>query len=340
MPTHASTDAAASPDETAGGRPRAGPRLAVVDAARGAALLAMAGYHGLWDLGFLRLTPENYALGPAGKVAAHLIAGTFLLLVGIGLVLMNGAGIRPRPTLVRFARIAGAALLITGATAVAFPDSYIFFGILHCIAASSLLALPFLFLPPLATAAAAALVLAAPHAVAHPVLDEPALFFLGLGRLVPRTNDYVPLFPWFGMVLAGLALGRVALPALARSQAGAWQPRGRVARAAGFAGRHSLAAYLVHQPLLLALLSGVASLTGPNPRAGLAEFRADYLGTCTRSGGSPGACRIAARCTADSLRREALWAVQARAFTPAETLRARRLSQGCYEAAEGTAPPP
>ena len=73
------------------------PRLPIVDAARGAALAAMAAYHATWDLGYLQLTPENAALSPAGRVAAHLIAGGFLLLVGVGLVLMNGAGLRPRP---------------------------------------------------------------------------------------------------------------------------------------------------------------------------------------------------------------------------------------------------
>ncbi|WP_430913820.1 heparan-alpha-glucosaminide N-acetyltransferase [Methylobacterium sp. sgz302541] len=317
-----------------------GGRFAVIDVARGAALLAMAGYHATWDLGFLRLTPENHALSGPGKVAAHLIAGSFLVLVGIGLVLMNRSGLRPRAILIRFGRIAGAALLITVATVLAFPDSYIFFGILHCIAVSSLLALPFLRVPPAITATVAALVIAAPRLVAHPVLDAPALFFLGLGRLTPQTNDYVPLFPWFGTVLAGLALGQVALPVLARSRLGAWHPRTPIARAAALAGRHSLAIYLVHQPLLLAVLSGVAFVTGPNLKAGMPEFRRDYAANCIRTGGSPGACRIAARCTADALRRDKLWAFAPRAFTPAEQLEAQRLSQQCYEASEGTAAPP
>ena len=159
-------------------------RQAVIDLARAAALAAMAGYHALWDLGFLQLTPENYALAPAGRVAAHLIAGSFLVLVGIGLVLMNGRSLQVRPTLRRFARIALAAAAITAATWVAFPGSYIFFGVLHCIALSSLLGLPFLRLPVWLVALCAALVLAAPHLVHAPVLDAPGLQFLGLGRVV------------------------------------------------------------------------------------------------------------------------------------------------------------
>ncbi len=66
-------------------------RLAVIDFARGVALLAMALYHLTWDLGFLRLTPENAALSSVGKASAHGIAGSFLVLVGISLV-WQGAG--------------------------------------------------------------------------------------------------------------------------------------------------------------------------------------------------------------------------------------------------------
>ncbi|MCJ2111786.1 DUF1624 domain-containing protein [Methylobacterium sp. E-025] len=332
-PTFAPTNAPEAPAV-------ASRRIPAIDAGRAAALAAMAAYHLTWDLGYLRLTPENVALSPAGRVAAHVIAGTFLVLVGVGLVLMNGRGVRLRPTALRLLRVGGAAALITLATFYAFPDSFIFFGILHCIAVSSVLALPFLFVPAVVTALAGALVVALPHLVAHPLLDAPALFFLGLGRLTPQTNDYVPLFPWFGIVLLGVALGRIALPWFARSRAGLWQPRSRGARAATFAGRHSLAIYLVHQPLLLGALTGLVALTGPHPRAGLAKFRADYVETCTRTGGEPGSCRIAARCTADALRREGLWSVEGRGFTVPERMRAQGLSQRCYEASEGTAPPP
>ncbi|KQO96404.1 hypothetical protein ASF56_09160 [Methylobacterium sp. Leaf122] len=319
--------------------PRSSRRIDALDLARGAALAAMAAYHGLWDLGFLQLTPQNFALTPAGRLAAHGIAGAFLLLVGVGLVLANGDGVRWRPFALRLARIGGAALLITLATRLAFPQSYIFFGILHCIAVSSVLGLPFVFLPAPVTVLAATLVLAAPHVVGHPLLDAPELYFLGLGRGLPDTNDWVPLFPWFGMVLAGIALARIARPALTGSWLARWQARNAVARGAAFAGRHSLAVYLVHQPALLALFTGLVTLTGPHPEAGLAGFRKDYVGNCTRTGGELQACRIAARCTADALRRDGLWG-SGKPYSGEERARAQGLSQLCYEAAEGTAAPP
>ena len=309
-------------------------RLAIVDAARGAALAAMVAYHALWDLGHLRLTAENYAGTPAGRSVAEGIAGTFLVLVGVGLVLMNGRGVRLRPTLLRLARISAAALAVTVGTWITFPDAFVFFGVLHCIAVASVLGLPFLFVPLPVTALAAAVVIAAPHVLQAPVLDAPALLFLGLGSSPPRTNDYVPLFPWFGLVLAGIALGRLGLPRLAAARLGAWTPRAPLARTAVFAGRHSLAVYLIHQPVLLAVLTGVVALTGPNPRAGLRAFRADYVTICTRTGGEPPLCRIAARCTSDALRSEDLFREDGRPFSGTERLRAQAISQGCYAAVE------
>jgi uncharacterized membrane protein len=316
-------------------------RFAALDAARGVALLAMALYHLVWDAGFLRLTPENAALSPLGRAAAHGIAGSFLVLVGLSLVLERSRSGSWRPYLRRLGRIAGAAALISLATRVIFPDAWIFFGILHCIALSSVLALPALRIPLPATILAAALVLAAPTLTrlggeTPALLDAPALLFLGLGSRMPVTNDYVPLVPWFGLVLAGVAIGRLAWPRIAHSPVGTWRPRHRPGRLAAAAGRHSLAIYLVHQPVLLGILYAVAALTGPHPRAGQAQFLRDYRETCRQAGGTDEACRVAARCLLVRLREDGLWQeAQRDAFTPADRERAVAQSQRCFSAAGG-----
>lgn len=315
-------------------------RYAALDAGRGLALLAMALYHAMWDLGALRLTPENYALTPPGRMIAHGIAGTFLVLVGIGLVLMNGGRFAPKRFGLRFARIAAAAALVTVATYLTDPSSYIFFGILHCIAASSVLALPFVRAPGWAAAAGAAVVIAAPLWASGGPFDAPILSFIGLGRGTPQTNDYVPLFPWFGMVLVGVALARYGRDAVGRSRLADWSGTGWFGRGLSWAGRHSLAIYLIHQPILMALLTGLVTLTGPHPQAGVAEFRALYVRNCLATGGEGTACSRAAACVSDAFRRENLWADRPRSFTQAERQRAQSLSQTCYEAAEGTAPAP
>ncbi len=64
------------------------------------------------------------------------------------MVLAHGRGIRWQPFGKRLGMVAGAALLISIGTYIALPMNGIFFGILHNITVSSLVALAFLRLPP------------------------------------------------------------------------------------------------------------------------------------------------------------------------------------------------
>ena len=68
----------------------------------------------------------------------------------------------------------------------------------------------------------------------------------------PQTEDYVPLLPWFGVVLLGLYAGPY-LARLARQQQGVGESG--LVQLLAFGGRHSLVIYLLHQPLLLGVLS-------------------------------------------------------------------------------------
>lgn len=225
-------------------------RIAAIDLARGAAVLAMALYHLGWDLSFYGLIEADITREPAWQWAARLIAGSFLALSGVSLALAHRGHIRWRSFLRRLARVAGAALLITIATVFAFPDSPILFGILHCIAVSSLLGLAFLRAPAVLLVVSALLCLLAPLWLTRPWLDHPLLDFLGLGQSVRRANDYVPLLPWFAMVLFGILGGRL----IAASRGLRAPLTGPLGRGLSWAGRHSLVIYLVHQPLLLALI--------------------------------------------------------------------------------------
>lgn len=248
--------------ETGSARP-SGQRLVPIDAARGIALMAMAVYHFTWDLEFFGYAPPGMTTQGGWKLFARLIAGSFLFLVGFSLVLAHGRSIRWRAFGIRLAMVAGAALVITVATRIAMPDRFIFFGILHCIAVSSVLGLAFLRLPAVLTALVGIAVMLAPPYLASTVLGHGPLLWLGLSVFPVHSNDYVPLFPWFGPVLLGIASARLVvsrgwLSAIA-SMGGEQNP---VARPLAFAGRHSLAVYLIHQPVLIGLVY-LASLAFP-----------------------------------------------------------------------------
>lgn len=240
------------------------PRIPVVDVARGVALLAMAVYHFTWDLEFFGYAEPGLTAVGGWKLFARCIASSFLFLVGVSLVLAHGKGVRWPGFRRRWLMVAGSAAAITLATWYAFPDSFIFFGILHQIALASLLGLPFLRLPAILTALAAAAVIAAPHFLRNPLFDAWPLWWVGLSSVLPRSNDYVPLFPWFGAVLAGIAVAKFAMPtALPVRLAALGTPRWTAPLA--FAGRHSLAFYLIHQPVLIGALALFSVVAPPNP---------------------------------------------------------------------------
>jgi len=229
---------------------RSSQRIAALDLLRSAALLGMASYHFVYDLQMHGLVPPGFAVQGFFYWHARTVASTFLLLAGLGIWLSHGAGIRWPAFWRRMAKVGGAAALVSVATYIALPDWWIFFGILHCIALGSLLALPFLRLPALVTVAAGAFVVWASYALATPAMNAPLLRFIGLHTIPTMTVDFEPLFPWFGPILIGLGLGRLGSRFGLWNWLARWNAPGWV-RALGWPGRHSLAVYLLHQRFLL-----------------------------------------------------------------------------------------
>lgn len=255
------------------------PRIEVIDVARGIALLAMAVYHFAWDLEFFGYAEAGTMEHGGWRLFARADASSFLFLVGVSLLLAHGRRIRWRPFATRLVRIGAAAGAISLVTWYVVPSGFIFFGILHEIALASVLGLAFLRLPAIVTLIAAGFVVAAPHFLRTSFFDHPAWWWVGLSSHDPPSNDYVPLFPWFAAVLAGIALARLArdsavLTRLARLRPGAW------ARPADFAGRHSLAFYLIHQPVLIASVWVFAQIWPPATPARDAQFTRACMSQC------------------------------------------------------------
>jgi len=232
------------------------PRFAAIDIARGVAIVAMALFHFTWDLGpdFFGFISVNAVTNPALIVAARLIAGSFLFIVGVSLVLAHCNRFRRRPYLRRLAIIVAAAALVTIATRLAGPGSYVRVGILHGIAAASVTGLAFLRAPVWLVLVAAAAAFAAPALLASPTFNGAALLWLGLGTNVPAMIDYVPVLPWVGPTLLGIAATRWALAAGLDRRFGNRRPSNMIARGLAVAGRWSLPIYLIHQPILVGLI--------------------------------------------------------------------------------------
>ena len=225
-------------------------RLPGLDALRGLAIVAMIGYHFCFDLRYFGVTRSDFEHDIRWLAARSAILSSFLLIAGVSAVL---ASREPRPVrhwLRHIGVIAGAALLVSAGSALLFPRSFIWFGVLHAIAVSLLVAKPLVRRPWLAVAIGVA-VIAAGLGYANSAFDNRWLGWLGFMTAKPITEDYVPLFPWMGVLFIGIALGN----ALVANRFAVLVPLRALPRWLSFLGRHSLVVYLVHQPILLGLLA-------------------------------------------------------------------------------------
>jgi uncharacterized membrane protein len=315
------------------------PRIGILDTARGVALLAMASYHCTWDFEFFGYLDSGTAETGWLKIYARAIASTFLFLAGFSLVLANTPEIRWRSYFKRLGMIVAAAAAISIVTFIGMRDEWIFFGILHSIAAASIIGLLFLRLPAFATLLIAVLLAAgivvdnviAPFSLHSAVFDAPWLWWVGLSENLPRSNDYVPVFPWltpflFGLGMAQLAISFGWLRPLAKLGSG----RNLIARA----GRHSLIFYLVHQPLLFGLVY-LLSLVVPAPRPDpTLSYMRQCQASCIRSG-SETMCRSFCQCTLDKLQAQNLFSpLESGAIKADSDERINRIALQCSEQAQ------
>lgn len=130
------------------------------------------------------------------------------------------------------------------------------FGILHLLGICMLLAPCFERCPGVVLLLGGVLCIGLGPLAQAQVCSSPLLFPLGLRSAAFRSADYWPLVPHLGWFLLGIVLGRLlyptrtpCIPAL----------QGRL-RPLAFCGRHSLAIYLIHQPLLMLLFAGLSQL--------------------------------------------------------------------------------
>lgn len=216
----------------------------------------MTGFHFCFDLVQFRHLQADFYRDPFWTWQRSCILSLFLLCAGLGqaVAAQDGQG-WPRFWR-RWAQIAGCALLVSAASYLMFPRSFIHFGVLHGLTVMLLIARltagwgGWLWL-----AGAAVLLL---HRLLPPWLDAlglaeifngRALNWLGLVTRKPITEDYVPLLPWMAVLWWGMALGH-ALRARRAAIARWTSPAPWLA----WLGRWSLSWYMLHQPVLIGAL--------------------------------------------------------------------------------------
>lgn len=235
-----------------------GGRFDRLDALRGAAIVWMAVFHFCFDLNYFGFfTPKHsFTTDPLWTTQRAAIVSLFLFCAGMGQAIALEQGQSWPRFWRRWAQIAGCAVLVSLGSAWMFPRSWIAFGVLHGIAVMLILVR---LMAPLGQWLwlLGALAIGLPLLWRHEVFNTPWWHWTGLVTRKPITEDYVPVLPWLGVMVWGMAAGQW-LQAHARALLDGGVPR--VAQVLAWLGRWSLSFYMVHQPVLIGLLMAVVAL--------------------------------------------------------------------------------
>jgi uncharacterized membrane protein len=231
-------------------------RFPEIDFARGIAVVMMVVFHIAFDLYFLGIAPIPADSLP-WRVFAMSAAGLFLFLVGLSLSISASHARRKLSRnefilkyLKRGVGIFAIGIAITLVTWIILPGSFIVFGILHLIGLAVAVSPLYSGYSWQNLVAGSVIILLGPVVAA--IRGSGWLLWLGIHPQAFSSIDYTPVFPWLGVVLIGASVGSLAYPGGIRK----WHIAVPEIPGTAFCslGRHSLAIYLVHQPIILGIL--------------------------------------------------------------------------------------
>lgn len=236
-------------------------RYYLLDSLRGITLISMVLYHTMWDLIYMFGVDIPWYETRAGFVWQQSICWTFILLSGFCWSL-------GRKKLKRGLQVFGASVLISAVTLIAMPDNRVLFGVLSLLGTAMLLTIPLDRILKKVPSCMGVLTSFGLFMLTRNVNDG----YLGLGRKVwlrlpdewyanwltaylgfPAADfwstDYFSVLPWIFLFWTGYFLYHIV------------DKRGHMHWFCGFRnrfleaiGRHSLEIYLLHQPIIYAVL--------------------------------------------------------------------------------------
>jgi len=243
-------------------------RLHALDSIRGITLLSMIAYHAMWDLVYMFGVHAPWYRSDGAHLWQQSICWTFILLSGF----CHSLGRKP---LRRGGIVLLASVVISAVTMILMPEQRVLFGVLTLLGCSMLLMIPVgglcrRFVSPYIGAAVSFAVFLLTKTVQTGVLTVFGKTLLVLPETLYANNltaffgfpgpdfystDYFPLTPWFFLYLCGWFGYEI------------FHSRGWLSVFSGprvpglaFLGRHSLVIYMLHQPLIYAVLYAVFAL--------------------------------------------------------------------------------
>ena len=219
-------------------------RIEVLDLWRSLAIFLMVVFHFWYDLFLFGYVPFESLLGPVAGTLADASAGSFIMVSGASAHFSKSNKKRG----FRLFLIAAALTVVT--TLANLP---IKFGILHflsvCMMLYGVIGARKIFLSKVTPLACVALFAIFRYITDEALVSLKFLYPLGFRHPEFESMDYYPMLPWIFLFIIGIWIGDFIKrhreePIFCK----------KFPPALTFLGRHSLAVYALHQPILLALV--------------------------------------------------------------------------------------
>jgi uncharacterized membrane protein len=222
-------------------------RIWEIDMARGILVIIMIIFHILFNLEYFYEMPVNYSQGYINMLGS-IGASIFILISGISTFFS-------RNSFRRGLLVFSVAIFINLATYIFNSEEYIVFGILHLISICMLISPVLKKLNKFWLLILMAVLILISIALSNVKVDNNYFFMFGLTNEDFTSLDYYPLLPWSLFFVAGIFLGKT----IYRDKKSIF-PFQVKDNFISLLGRHSLVIYVVHQPVILAIMSLIFKL--------------------------------------------------------------------------------
>ena len=230
-------------------------RMEIIDYCRSISIIAMIIYHFSYDLGQFGLIDLNNIMSGPWKIFAILIGTSFLFISGFSFWIMISERFNKRSYIKRLLVLSFSSLIITIVTYFYLGNAFIFFGILHLLAACSILGLIIFKLPYLILIFISVIVFFLPQVYQSDFFEPKYLSWIGFYGKSTGSADFYPLFPWSSSFIMGVAISKIISKKKYFENLIYLDKTTNILKSTLlWSGRNSLLIYLIHQPILVGLI--------------------------------------------------------------------------------------
>lgn len=219
-------------------------RFFELDLLRGVAVILMILFHIGYDLAHFGYATYVTTRDIEWIIFRGIVLSMFLLAVGMSAYLAYRDGIRYSKLIKTLAKLILASVLISVGSYFVFPQEWIYFGVIHFITVALVASLVFIRAPKLSLAVGVMII--GSYLMGYSPFDYIFAYSVVHWNIPSFTVDLVSFTPWFGVVLIGIFV-------MDKNVFGLKIQQNKTTKSVAFLGRHSLAIYLLHQPLLFGL---------------------------------------------------------------------------------------